>query len=156
MIVASVDQLPLKDATAVHKFKLLAGPRWTPNPPADAGVSGLRTWDNGFIKISCEDFPKPAMNLKWASDALDRLITEANVSRSKPPESSSDGLDCRAQKTPFAMSHSTFGMCIPRRAKPKRVTTSVGASLGVRHRWTFRKSGYRRINQCGGRRDLTM
>ena len=88
VIVASVDQLPLKDATAVHKFKLLAGPRWTPNPPADAGVSGLRTWDNGFVKISCEDFPKPAMNLKWASDALDRLIAEANVSRSKPPESS--------------------------------------------------------------------
>lgn len=87
VIVASVDELPLKDATAVHKFKLLAGPRWTPNPPADAGVSGLHTWDNGFVKISCEDFPQPAMNLKWASDALDRLIAEANVSRSEPPES---------------------------------------------------------------------
>lgn len=80
VIVASVDQLPLKDATAIHKFKLLAGPRWTPNPPADAGISGLSTWDNGFIKISCEDFPKPAMNIKWASDALDRLVDEANVS----------------------------------------------------------------------------
>jgi len=80
VIVVSVDQLPLRDAKAVHTIKLLAGPRWTPNPPADAGVSGLEVWQNGFIKISCEDFPKPAMNLKWASDALDRLIAQANVS----------------------------------------------------------------------------
>lgn len=75
----NVDDLPLKDENAVHKFKLLAGPRWTPNPPADAGVSGLKDWGHGFIKISCEDFPQPAMNLKWASDTLDKLITEANV-----------------------------------------------------------------------------
>ncbi|KAF8230647.1 hypothetical protein L208DRAFT_1280777 [Tricholoma matsutake] len=81
VIVISVDQLPLRDAKAVHKIKLLAGPRWTPNPPADAGVSGLEVWQNGFIKISCEDFPKPAMNLKWASDTLDRLIVEANNSK---------------------------------------------------------------------------
>jgi small subunit ribosomal protein S35 len=80
VIVVSVDQLPLRDAKAVHKIKLLAGPRWSPNPPANAGVSGLEIWQNGFIKISCEDFPKSAMNLKWASDALDRLIAEANVS----------------------------------------------------------------------------
>ncbi|KAF8647934.1 hypothetical protein AX16_006466 [Volvariella volvacea WC 439] len=78
VVVVPVDQLPLRDETAIHKLKLLAGPRWTPNPPADAGVSGLETWGNGFIKISCEDFPKPSQNLKWASDALDRLISEAN------------------------------------------------------------------------------
>lgn len=80
VIVVSVDELPLQSANAIHKIKLLAGPRWTPNPPADSGVSGLDIWDNGYIKISCEDFPRPAMNLKWASDTLDRLITEANVS----------------------------------------------------------------------------
>lgn len=85
VIVVSVDQLPLGDAKAVHKIKLLAGPRWTPNPPADSGVSGLEVWKNGFIKISCEDFPKPAMNLKWASDTLDRLISEANVSGCEHP-----------------------------------------------------------------------
>ena len=79
-IVVAVDELPLKNEVAVHLLMLLAGPRWTPNPPADAGVSGLETWGNGFIKISCEDFPKPAQNLKWASDALDRLVAEANVS----------------------------------------------------------------------------
>ncbi|KIL70934.1 hypothetical protein M378DRAFT_155880 [Amanita muscaria Koide BX008] len=78
-IVVPVDQLPLKDEDAAHKLKLLAGPRWTPNPPADAGVSGLEVWGNGYIKISCEDFPKAAQNLKWASDTLDRLIVEANA-----------------------------------------------------------------------------
>ncbi|KAF9040520.1 mitochondrial ribosomal subunit protein-domain-containing protein [Panaeolus papilionaceus] len=78
VIVAALDQLPLKGDDAIHKFKLLTGPRWTPNPPADAGVSGLDDWGNGYIKISCEDFPTPAMNLKWASDTLDKLIAEAN------------------------------------------------------------------------------
>ncbi|KAF9462149.1 mitochondrial ribosomal subunit protein-domain-containing protein [Collybia nuda] len=78
VMVASVDQLPLRDANAIHKIKLLAGPRWTPKPPADAGVRDFDTWDNGYIKISCEDFPKPAMNLKWASDTLGQLVAEAN------------------------------------------------------------------------------
>ncbi|KAF9015067.1 mitochondrial ribosomal subunit protein-domain-containing protein [Cyathus striatus] len=78
VIVVPVDKLPLKDDSAIHKIKLLAGPRWTPNPPADAGVAQSEEWGNGYIKISCENFPKPAMNLKWASDVLDRLITQAN------------------------------------------------------------------------------
>jgi small subunit ribosomal protein S35 len=80
VVVVSVDQLTLRNSSAIHKIKLLAGPRWTPKAPADAGVSRLENNENGFIKISCEDFPKPAMNLKWASDTLDRLIAEANVS----------------------------------------------------------------------------
>ena len=79
VIVAALDELPLKGENALHKFKLLAGPRWTPVPPADGGVSELADWGNGFIKISCEDFPKPSMNLKWASDTLNKLISEANV-----------------------------------------------------------------------------
>ncbi|KAJ7630849.1 mitochondrial ribosomal subunit protein-domain-containing protein [Roridomyces roridus] len=78
VIVVAVDSLPLKDEDAVHRIKVLAGPRWTPHPPTDGGISGLEEWQNGYIKISCEDFPKPAMNLKWASDTLDRLVTHAN------------------------------------------------------------------------------
>ncbi|KAG6898070.1 hypothetical protein C0992_006548 [Termitomyces sp. T32_za158] len=73
VMVVAVDELPLRDESAVHKLKLLAGPRWTPHPPTDAGVQKNVPWGNGYVKISCEDFPKPAMNLKWASDALDRL-----------------------------------------------------------------------------------
>ena len=78
-IVVPVDKLPLKDEIACHKFILLAGPRWSPVPSADSGVSGLEDWGNGYIKISCEDFPRPSQNLKWASDTLDKLIEEANV-----------------------------------------------------------------------------
>lgn len=79
VIVVAVADLPLQDSFAVHKLKLLAGPRWTPNAPTDAGVSHGTSWVDGYVKISCENFPNPAMNLKWASDALDRLVLEANV-----------------------------------------------------------------------------
>ncbi|KAF4623931.1 hypothetical protein D9613_001718 [Agrocybe pediades] len=78
VIVAPVDQLPLKDDAAKHKFILLAGPRWSPVPHADAGVGGTEIWGNGYVKISCEDFPKASQNLKWASDTLDKMIEEAN------------------------------------------------------------------------------
>ncbi|KAJ7038292.1 mitochondrial ribosomal subunit protein-domain-containing protein [Mycena alexandri] len=77
-IVVAVDDLPLKDKDAIHRIKVLAGPRWTPNPPTDGGISGLDEWKNGYIKIACDDFPKPAMNLKWASDTMDRLVAHAN------------------------------------------------------------------------------
>ena len=78
-IVVPVDKLNLKNEKAVHKIKLLAGARWSPQPPKDAGVSGLEDWGNGYIKISCEDFPNGSQNLKWASDTLDKLIVAANV-----------------------------------------------------------------------------
>ncbi|KAK0232977.1 mitochondrial ribosomal subunit protein-domain-containing protein [Armillaria fumosa] len=78
VVVVAVDDLPLKDEAAIHRIKLLAGPRWAPRPPSDGGFSNLDNWGNGYIKISCENFPKPEMNLSWASDTLDRLIKEAN------------------------------------------------------------------------------
>ncbi|KAF9076187.1 mitochondrial ribosomal subunit protein-domain-containing protein [Rhodocollybia butyracea] len=76
--VVAVDDLPLTDEYSIHKFKLLAGPRWSLKPPTNSGVSELAEWGNGFVKISCEDFSYPAQNLKWISDTLDRLIKEAN------------------------------------------------------------------------------
>jgi hypothetical protein len=80
-VVVPVAQLPLRDVDAMHKFKILAGVRWTPDPPKDAGVGPNETGrEHGYIKVSCEDFPEPAQNLKWASDVIDRLIAEANVS----------------------------------------------------------------------------
>ncbi|KAI0375282.1 hypothetical protein BV20DRAFT_260388 [Pilatotrama ljubarskyi] len=78
-IVVPVARLPLKNEAAIHKFKVLAGVRWTPDPPTDSGISaGESGGEHGYFKISCEDFPKPAMNLKWASDTLDRLLAAAN------------------------------------------------------------------------------
>lgn len=82
VIVVPVDSLPLKDDAALHKAILLAGPRWSPVPHADSGVSGNDLWGNGYIKIACEDFPKASLNLKWASDTLDKIVAEANVSTS--------------------------------------------------------------------------
>ena len=79
-IVVPVAKLPLKTEQAIHKFKVLAGVRWSPDVPKDAGISLTEGGsEHGFFKISVEDFPKAAMNLKWASDTLDRLLTEANV-----------------------------------------------------------------------------
>ncbi|PAV22397.1 mitochondrial ribosomal small subunit component [Pyrrhoderma noxium] len=78
-VVVAVSDLPLKGAQERHTFKLLAGPRWSPTPPTDAGISPEESQsEDGFIKISCEDFPQPGMNLKWISDVLDRLVLEAN------------------------------------------------------------------------------
>lgn len=56
----------LQPEAAQHKLKLLAGPRYDP--------------DAGTIKISCDMFPTQLMNSKWCSDALDRLVAEAEVS----------------------------------------------------------------------------
>lgn len=79
VLTVAVSQLPLKDERAVHAFRLLAGVRWTPTPPKDSGIKPGESAEYGYVKISCEDFPEPAMNLKWVSDRLDDLINEANV-----------------------------------------------------------------------------
>jgi small subunit ribosomal protein S35 len=78
-IVVPVAHLPLPDRNSVHKCKLLAGIRWTPDAPKDAGVGRNEPGqEHGYIKIACESFPESAMNLKWASDTLEQLIQEAN------------------------------------------------------------------------------
>ena len=80
VVVAPVSQLPLKTPEAIHTFKLLAGPRWSASPPSDSGV-GINEdgGEHGYIKVTCEDYPSPGMNLKWISDVLDKLVEEANV-----------------------------------------------------------------------------
>ena len=79
-VVVAVSRLPLKNDQARHVVKLLAGPRWSPHPPSDSGIgSNEGCGTDSYIKISCEDFPQPGMNLKWISDALDTLIDKANV-----------------------------------------------------------------------------
>lgn len=83
-VVVPVARLPLKDEHAIHTFKLLAGVRWSPEPPKDAGIGPDETGrEHGYLKISCEDFPKGPMNLKWISDTLDRLIAESNNAKKR-------------------------------------------------------------------------
>ena len=64
-ITLPVAQLALSSPAALHKFKLIAGPRWDS--------------DKDELKISCELFPTDRMNEKWCSDMLDRMVLEAEV-----------------------------------------------------------------------------
>jgi hypothetical protein len=79
-VVVPVVHLPLRNEIAIQRAKLLAGVRWTPDPPRDSGIpADENIAKHGFIKIACEDFPRANMNLKWISDTLDKLVREANV-----------------------------------------------------------------------------
>ncbi|KAG8729909.1 hypothetical protein FRC11_007762 [Ceratobasidium sp. 423] len=85
VLVAPVTQIGLKSPQAIHKFKLLAGVRWSEAAPRDAGFSIGEVGDpsfaeHGYIKISSEHFPEVRMNAKWCSDMLDDLIKQANDS----------------------------------------------------------------------------
>lgn len=79
VVTCSVDDLPLKDDSARHRIKLLAGPRWSPRPHNDGGACAMDQWKNGYIKISCEDYATGEENYHWASKILDKLVEKANV-----------------------------------------------------------------------------
>lgn len=81
-ITVAVDNLPLTSPQAVHRARLIAGTRWSPDPPKNSGISIKDDWGSGYIKVACEDFPEPAMNFKWASDRIDEIVAAANVSYS--------------------------------------------------------------------------
>ncbi|KAF8746886.1 Mitochondrial ribosomal subunit protein, partial [Rhizoctonia solani] len=85
IVVVPVSQLGLKTPQAIHKFKLLAGVRWSETAPRDAGFSvgevGNSSFaEHGYVKISSEHFPEVRMNVKWCSDTLDEMIKQANDS----------------------------------------------------------------------------
>jgi len=86
IIVIPISRLPLASPAAIHKFKLVAGPRWSIDCPKDAGFSSdefKTVGAEGFVKISMEDLPEQAMNLKWCSDVLDRMVLESNNAQSE-------------------------------------------------------------------------
>lgn len=91
VLVAPVSALPLKNADAIHRFKLLAGPRWSPGRPGRAelgkdaaGAYNLEAEDklskDGWLKIAEERLPLGRQNRKSVSDILDKLVEAANVS----------------------------------------------------------------------------
>ncbi|WFC93389.1 37S ribosomal protein S24, mitochondrial [Malassezia brasiliensis] len=74
------------------KFLLLAGARWRPanvqvvealNAARAQGTEALQraldTPDLGTLKISCADYPHETQNMKWCSDVLDRMLSEAQA-----------------------------------------------------------------------------
>ncbi|GAA5911039.1 hypothetical protein JCM5296_004604 [Sporobolomyces johnsonii] len=94
-VVVPISRLPLSSPEARHKFKLLAGPRWT--PPSDKPGEDA----DGEIKISCELFPSDKMNEKWCSDTLDKLLKEAE---NKADPMTDIPLDPRAARSRLAKS----------------------------------------------------
>lgn len=79
VVTVKVSDLPLADASSKHKLKLLAGPRWS--GPESRIVDGKLVEDvDGEIKISSEQFPYRAQNMRWCSDKLQLLLKESNVS----------------------------------------------------------------------------
>lgn len=76
-----------------HKFLLLAGPRWQPpnasfverwNTALSKGENFLsdicqKEDDLGSVKIASNSMPHESQNMKWCSDVLDRMVSEANA-----------------------------------------------------------------------------
>lgn len=60
----SIPKLGLSSSEA-HNFKLIAGPRWDST--------------NDTFTISCDSEQSREGNVKWCSDVLERLISEAKV-----------------------------------------------------------------------------
>ena len=98
VLLTPIASLPLSTLEAIHRFKLLAGPRWSPGRPGSKeldyeGNEGYNGGDQaigkeGWVKISEERFREPRMNRKSASDILERLVEAANVILSPPPKNS--------------------------------------------------------------------
>lgn len=81
-----VASLPLADEAALHRFKLLAGARWTPahgEPRGEVATGGKEEKRHGWFKMSEESFPEGGMNRQWMIDTLRKMVLEANV-RSLP------------------------------------------------------------------------
>ena len=85
-----VSSLPLSSPEAVHRLKLLAGPRWTPgrkdvreldiHPNAGFNRGPRDIGKDGWLYMSCDKFQGHRMNRKFLSDTLERLVEAANVS----------------------------------------------------------------------------
>lgn len=88
VVIAPVSALPLEGADALRRFKVLAGPRWTPGWPGrmelEQAAEGVGA--EGYVKISEETYATMRMNRKSASDMLERLVAAANDANSPLPK----------------------------------------------------------------------
>ncbi|BEJ14607.1 hypothetical protein CspHIS471_0403740 [Cutaneotrichosporon sp. HIS471] len=99
VLQAPLSSLPLKDAAAVRRFQLLAGPRWTPGTP---GSTELTADGDGWFKLSEARYPAIRMNRKSASDVLERLVEAANDPKSPiPADTPLDGRHLLAKQSKF-------------------------------------------------------
>ncbi|WWD20786.1 hypothetical protein CI109_105263 [Kwoniella shandongensis] len=89
VLLVPVSSLPLSNEQAVHRFKLIAGPRWSPGRPGREEFLPTEEKDGegkeGWVKISEERFSNGAQNRRSVSDILDRLVEAANDPNSPLP-----------------------------------------------------------------------
>lgn len=98
-LVVPVARLGLRDAAAINRAKLIAGPRWSPGFPSTGmlyaddelsmkphanwfGADFKNIGREGWIKFTSDRFPTARMNRKFLSDALEKLVAAANVGAS--------------------------------------------------------------------------
>ncbi|KAI5450779.1 37S ribosomal protein S24, mitochondrial [Naganishia albida] len=80
-----ISRLPLTDAAAIHRFKLLAGPRWIPPKSAvlqQDSAGQEQEAEHGWFKMSQDSFGDVRMNRQWLMDTVQRMIKEANSTTS--------------------------------------------------------------------------
>lgn len=78
-----IARLPLSDDAAIHRFKLLAGPRWIPPKDVVLQREGGETdaeEAHGWFKMSQDSFAEVRLNRQWLMDTMQKLVQEANVS----------------------------------------------------------------------------
>jgi hypothetical protein len=98
-----VSRLPLSDDAAIHRFKLLAGPRWIPPKNAilqQEGGEVVAEEEHGWFKMSQDSFGEVRLNRQWLMDTMQRLVQEANVSLGGPSPLSSVLTALRSQQRP--------------------------------------------------------
>ncbi|ODN99624.1 hypothetical protein L198_03468 [Cryptococcus wingfieldii CBS 7118] len=86
-LTVPVSSLPLKSPEAIHRFKLLAGPRWSPGRPGrEEFIQNEDTLGKeGWFKISEERFESSVQNKKSASLTLQKLVEAASDPNSPLP-----------------------------------------------------------------------
>jgi small subunit ribosomal protein S35 len=93
VLLVPVSSLPLKTPDAIHRFKVLAGARYTLGRPGRQEMVNSDANDGfnagnqdigreGWIKMSEARFETKRMNRKGLSDTLERLVEAANVGTS--------------------------------------------------------------------------
>ncbi|GHJ85433.1 hypothetical protein NliqN6_1835 [Naganishia liquefaciens] len=80
-----ISRLPLSDDAAIHRFKLLAGPRWIPPKNVilqQEGEEATAEEAHGWFKMSQDSFGEVRLNRQWLTDTMQKLVQEANSTTS--------------------------------------------------------------------------
>lgn len=162
VLLTPVAGLPFSTPEAMHRFKLLAGPRWSPGRPGakEMDIEGNEGYNGGdqaigregWVKISEERFRNPRMNRKSASDILEKLVEAADVSHlssrhctdadrdwgiqdSNSPLSADIPIDMRHLLARQRKHHHRQGKNVWQRAEAMKARPDVGGVRGFPVEW---------------------